>query len=232
VSGLYLEGRLVEAQFLSRPNRFLGVVELGNERVECFIPSPGRMRELLFRGSRVVLMEAHGGNRTTEYDLLGVRLRGANVLVDSRIPNRLLLEALRERAVPIGIDYSQVIPEPRVGRNRFDFELKDHDGVLVEAKAVTLVEEGVAFFPDAPTSRGARHLRELTRLKERGRRGVVIFLIQRDDARAFAPNDKTDPAFGLALRNAVTAGVEVYAFSCKWKGNEVSLGVPVEIRLD
>ncbi len=228
---MYLKGRLVDAEFESRPNRFLGIAKVGGRKVRCFIPSPGRMRELLFRGSKVVLLEADGGDRRTRYDLIGVRLPHANVLIDSRIPNRLLLEVLRDRTIPIGIRYHEVIPEPTVGKSRFDFELRNRERVLVEAKAVTLVEENVALFPDAPTSRGTRHLNELAQLKRKGTSAAVIFVIQREDARAFSPNDRTDPAFGQALRKAVDVGVKAYAFSCKWMDNVVRLGVIVELRL-
>jgi len=228
---LYIKGRMVEGRFVARPSRFLGIASVGGGRVKTFIPNPGRMGELLFPGSRVVLREVGGPRRKTHYEVIGVRLGQADVLIDSRVPNLLLEELLRERRLPIGLRYDRVIREPLLGRSRLDFELRNGERAILEAKAVTLVEDGVALFPDAPTARGARHMRELGRLAGRGLRAIAFFAIQRGDAIAFSPNEGRDPLFARALRRAAGAGVEVHAFTCRWARREVGLGAAVEVRL-
>ena len=207
------KGEIHDAVFLERPNRFLARMSVGGEAVEVFVPNPGRMHELMILGRHMFVRHNPGPQRRTDYDLVGVVHDGVLVGLDSNLPNRFMKKALGDRILPFFGHYDTVQSEPPLYDGRFDFKLTFGDGsiTLVEVKSCTLVETGVAIFPDAPTDRGARHLRNLVRALDEGHasRAAVVFVIQRPDAHVFTSNDATDPAFGEALRFAHTHGVEV-----------------------
>lgn len=226
---------LLKAGFIARENRFRAKVRLAGEEVDAHVPNSGRLSELLELDQQVLVAEASAPHRVTDYDLLMVRLRDTLVSIDARLPNKLFSEALRKGVLPGFEGLSLVRGEVAYGRSRLDFllESEDDDGrCLVEVKSVTLVQEGVALFPDAVTERGRRHVRELCHALQGGRRAAVVFVIQRDDAHAFAPHDASDPAFGAALREVVAAGVEVYAYTCQVTPEEVAIREPVPVLLD
>lgn len=224
---------LVEAKFVLRENRFVALVELDRERERVHVPNTGRMQELLVRGHSVLLLEAEGPGRRTGYDLVAVETPWAMVSVDSRVPNAVMAEALAKGSVPLISGYDRVETEHTWGGSRFDFHLEGPPGeALVEVKGCTLVEEnGLALFPDAPTLRGARHVRELAEASATGMNAFLVIVVQRDDGRVFAPNDRTDRAFGDALRAAVEAGVEVMAFLTDVTRDGVDLAdqIPVDL---
>lgn len=227
-----IHGTLVTGAFTRRLNRFLTLVSINGRDVMCYLPNPGRMEELLFPSVKVVLREAEGKQRKTHYDLLAVYQDDTLVSLDSRVPNRLLLEALKEGHLDGFSQYSIIKPEYVYGQSRFDFLLSNNvDRCLIEAKSCTLVRHGVALFPDAPTVRGTRHVSELARASQEGYRACIIFIIQRTDVDAFSPNDETDPVFGEALRQASAKGVEVYAYSSELRGNKVVLRKRIWINL-
>jgi len=161
-----------------------------------------------------------------------VEYAGVLVSVDARLPNPLFAEALEAgRLVPFQ-HYVQFEREVRLGDSRLDFRLSAPDGVYwVEIKSVTLVENGAARFPDAPTARGARHVRELTTAARKGEQAAVVFVVQRPDARCFVPYDSADPAFGAVLREAASAGVGVYAWTCEVnrRAMEIARQIPVDL---
>ncbi|MEM3873750.1 MAG: DNA/RNA nuclease SfsA [Candidatus Bathyarchaeia archaeon] len=231
---LEIEGNIVEGVFRKRLTRFSAQVEVGGKIFECFLPNPGRLSELLFSGVRVVLKEAAiVGFRKTVYDLVGVYHGGRVVSVDARIPNKLVFEALKNGDLPEFLGYTVIEPEHSYGHAKFDF-LIDGFGMkpcLLEVKSCTLVRDGVAMFPDAPTERGERHVLELIKALKDGYRTAVLFIIQRDDAYKFTANDETDPKFGKALREAHKRGVEVYAYSASFIKNRVWLNGKVEVVL-
>lgn len=229
--------RLVPARFIKRHNRFLAAVRVNGERDWAHVPNSGRLAELFVAGRRVWLTPAARAGRKTPYDLTLVELDSGLVSADARLPNKLFAEALRAGRLA-GFPYKQVEVEVGYKRSRLDFRLsnpqvssspykpgpstaqvpgiQDYDEVCwVETKSVTLVEAGVALFPDVPTSRGSRHLRELIELKKQGKRAAVVFIIQRADARAFAAHQTADPYFARTLQTAVNAGVEVWAYTCE-----------------
>jgi len=152
-SFIEIEGRLCRGVFLERPNRFLAMVKIEKTVVPSYLPNPGRMRELLYPGAEVLLRDVGATpHRKTAYDLIGVHLEEQMVSVDTRVPNRLIREALRNRDLDEFSEYSVIRPEYRYGHSRIDFYLaKDGERCLLEVKSCTLVEEGVALFPDAPT---------------------------------------------------------------------------------
>ena len=212
-SFIKIEGRIIRGVFQERPNRFLALVNVENRALPSFLSNPGRMRELLTTGTEVVLREVLTENRKTNYDLIGVFYNGQMVSVDSRVPNKLVLEALKNRDIEELSGYNKIKPEYGYGHTRFDFFLSnDQERCLLEVKSCTLVKDGVAMFPDAETERGRRHVRDLVKAKKEGYRACVLFIVQRNDVQVFAPNDETDPEFGKVLRNAAVEGVEVYAY--------------------
>jgi sugar fermentation stimulation protein A len=221
-----IRGPLLEASFVVRENRFRARVSLAGEEVPAHLPNSGRVSELLLPGRRVLLGEARAPHRVTDYDLLMVQLPETLVSVDARLPNRLFAEALESGTLPEFAGLTMVSPEFRHGESLLDFLLEADSGgesCVVEVKSVTLVRDGVGYFPDAVTRRGSRHLRELRRACQEGRRAAVVFVIQRDDARAFVPHDYSDPRFGELLRGVASDGVEVYAYTCRVSPEELAL---------
>lgn len=223
-----IEGPLIEGVFLQRDNRFRATVEVAGQTVKAHVPNSGRLRELFAPGQRVLLAPQSAPHRITEYDLVMVDLNGRLVSMDARWPSRLFREAITAGRLAPFVGYTAIQSEVTFGGSRLDFRLDGPAGACyVEVKSVTLVEEGIGLFPDAPTTRGRRHVRELMKVVAQGYRAAVVFVIQRDDAHSFAPHDTTDPDFGRALREAITAGVEVYAFRCRVTREEVAIEAPV-----
>ncbi|OPZ81762.1 MAG: Sugar fermentation stimulation protein A [bacterium ADurb.Bin429] len=216
---------LTPATFLHKPNRFVAVVEAAGETFLAHVPTSSRMRELLAPGAAVWLAPMAGVNRKTAWSLVLARYGETLVSVDSLAPNRLLARALAAGAVPEFAGWALARREAFFGRSRFDFLLaRDAAQCWLEAKSVTLVEDGTALFPDAPTARGARHLEELIAARQAGHRAAVLFIIQRGDAVRFSPNRPLDPAFADALSRAVAAGVEAYAYRCSVTLDGIRLG--------
>ncbi|MHA1144526.1 MAG: DNA/RNA nuclease SfsA [Candidatus Helarchaeota archaeon] len=226
-----IEGEFLDGEFISRPNRFLGIVSVKGKHVQCFIPNPGRMFELLVPKIHVFLRRALNPNRKTAFDLVGVEYRSVLVSIDSNIPNKLLYHSIIRKKIP-ELQYSLVKPEISFGNSRIDFFLQENsEKCLMEVKSCTLVEDGWARFPDAPTKRGSRHVRELIDAKKKGFRAVIFFCIQRNDAIKFSPNDETDPEFGRTLRKAARSGVEILAFTCNYSITEIELDKRIKIEL-
>ncbi|RLI49224.1 MAG: DNA/RNA nuclease SfsA [Candidatus Thorarchaeota archaeon] len=203
---------VIEAEFVARPNRFLAVVRIGGEIVWAFVPNPGRMDELLTPGATVLLRPRPNHKRKTSVDLAAVRHDGVIVSLDSNLPNRFVRQLLSEHRLPLVPPYSSFKSEPPAYGGRFDFLLHGSAGhTFIEVKSSTLVVDRTAMFPDAVTSRGARHVRYLVRALKDGTvdSAFVVFVVQRPDADAFSPNAETDPEFAGALRYAVSQGVQV-----------------------
>ena len=206
-------GGISKAVLIDRPNRFLGRVLIDGKTTEVFIPNPGRMFELMIPGTEVFVREKRSAKRKTNYDMIGLEYNGVLVSIDSYLPNRFVKRLLLEHRLSFFDNYDIVIPEPRAFDGRFDFKLTGPEmSAFIEVKSCTLVENNRAIFPDAPTKRGTRHLRNLAEALNAKivDRAAVIFVIQRPDASVFSPNYKTDPAFADALRYAHRKGVEVF----------------------
>lgn len=218
---------------MERENRFAAQVILDGRQERVHVPNTGRMKELLLPGADVLLLGSDNVARRTRYDLVAVETPDVSVSVDSRVPNTILSEALAARAIPQFLDYDSVRPEYTWGDSRFDFLLENADGkALVEVKGCTLVQDnGLALFPDAPTQRGARHVKELTRATREGIDTFVVVIVQRSDGRVFAPNDRTDRVFGDALREAQEAGVRVMAYGTRVTRGGVDLTGPLDVDL-
>jgi len=223
---------LVKGEFLRRDNRFRVTVLIHGKPEAAHLPNSGRLGELLVPGRQVFLAPVFSPRRKTPFDLKLVRVGGTLVSVDARLPGPLLLEAIAGGRLPEFRGYTSLKSEAVYGRSRLDLLLEGPEGpCFIEAKSVTLVENGVALFPDAPTKRGRRHLEELRRIKESGRRAAIVFVVQRSDAFAFAPNAKADPAFARELLQASRAGVEVLAYLCRVDEDSIEIWRPLPIRL-
>jgi sugar fermentation stimulation protein A len=188
--------------------------------------------ELLTPGRPCWLEPVRSPHRKTGFDLKLVEYAGALVSVDARLPNPLFAEALeRDRLTPFRSSTS-VEREVPLGGSRVDFRLDVlGDVVWIETKSVTLVEDDVALFPDAPTTRGTRHARELARVVGEGERAAIVFVVQRPDARRLAPHDAADPAFGESLRDAAEAGVDMVAWTCDVSKEDIAMAVQIPVDL-
>lgn len=198
--------------FCSRPNRFVAEVELEGVPETVHVKNTGRCKELLLPGAAVILTEPGGPARKTRYDLIAVEREGRLINIDSQAPNKAAAEYLRRRYPDAG----RIQPEVRRGDSRLDFLIitKEEKRIYTEVKGVTLFEGDTALFPDAPTQRGVKHLKELISCVEAGEQACLLFVIQAKGARRFRPNDAMDPAFGQALRQAAARGVCIEAVDC------------------
>ena len=222
--------RIVEGRFIQRPNRFIAHVELNGERVVCHVKNTGRCRELLIPGARVLLQRAENPARKTAYDLISVWKGERLINMDAAAPNAVFAQWLREGG--LGFVPSLVKPECTHGDSRFDFYFeREGRGCFAEVKGVTLEEDGAARFPDAPTERGVKHIRELQRAVSQGLDATLCFVIQMKGIRSVAPNDGTHPAFGAALREAAAAGVRVAAWDCDVTPDSLTIRRPVPVIL-
>lgn len=222
---------VVWGSFLRRVNRFAAEVSLGDRVEQVHIPSSGRMRELLVPGARIALLPSKNARRKTKYSAVFVEADAGLVSIDSHLPNRLVQTWLQAGKLKEFPQVSKVTSEVKFGHSRFDFSVRTPHGqhCLIEVKSVTLVEDGVGLFPDAPTERGTRHLRELVQALKQGFSGCVLFIVQRDDAELFRPNARQDPAFAQALKDAQSAGVTVCAYRCHvWQTNTKEIAMALD----
>lgn len=220
------------ATFIRRLNRFAVLVDLDGAPAVAHLPNSGRLEEVLIPGNRLWLAAAREPGRRTGYDLALAMSGHELVSVDARVPNHLLGLALERGAIPELAGYTDVRREVRLSHSRLDFVLGDGDSrCLLEVKSVTLVVDGVALFPDAPTLRGQRHLELLASACHNGEAAAVLFLVQRSDASALAPHRAADPAFAYALREAARAGVQVLAYRCQVTLEGIGLLGPLPVRL-
>lgn len=211
--------------FVARPNRFLSIVDLEGSPVKAHVKNTGRCGELLVPGVRVALQDFRGhlGKRKTSFDLIAVEKRRnfgtSPVNIDSQLPNALVKEALLDHSLSLpGLGPLDLVkPETTYASSRFDFYLEDTKGqkAYLEVKGVTLEEEDHVFFPDAPTLRGKKHVKELIQAKKDGYLSYLLFLVQMDHVKAFHPNWRTDPAFAGALVEAREMGVCLLSYSCQ-----------------
>ena len=223
-------GKMVPGTFLSRPNRFIARVETAEGEQVVHVKNKGRCRELLTPGCRVWLEESANPARKTRYDLITVDKQGLLVNMDSQAPNRVFREWAEQGRFLPGV--TAVRGEYTWGDSRLDFCLETERGLhLVEVKGVTLETDGHARFPDAPTERGVKHIRELQRAVAAGLDATLFFVIQMEGMQSLSPNDKTHPAFGEALRQAAAAGVRVEARGCRVTPDTLEIGEAVPVIL-
>ena len=233
--------KIIKAEFKERPNRFIAVCRVGNEAVRVHVKNTGRCRELLVSGVTVYLEDFEGrmGSRKMRYSLIGVEKEtdGGTLMInmDSQAPNKAVSEALNDGTIKLpGMEGSlSVKAEKAFGESRFDFYARDERGreAYIEVKGVTLEDNGIVSFPDAPTERGVKHIRELMKAAAEGFGAYVIFVIQMEGMKELRPNDRTHREFGDALRAAAKHGVKILAYECTVGEDFMSVkkSVPVNI---
>ena len=215
---------IVKAKFISRPNRFIANVEVDGNELVVHVKNTGRCKELLIPGCTVYLEKAENPERKTPYDLVAVEKDGRIINIDSQAPNKVVKEWLISQG-----EYDKVQPEYKFGNSRIDFYMEKAEvRYLMEVKGCTLFIDGIGYFPDAPTERGAKHLRELTDAVKKGYNTSVAFVIQGEGITEVRPNEVTDPDFAKAFYEAKAAGVEIVFYLCKVTDD--SLYITREIR--
>src|SRR5699024_5074272 len=223
--------RISRALFLERPNRFIAYAELNGKKETIHVKNTGRCAELLRPGAVIYVQESDNPERKTKWDLIAVEKetgRGKRLInMDSQIPNRVVQEWIE--AGNLFPDVSLVRPETTYGNSRFDLYVEAGERrIFIEVKGVTLEEDGVCRFPDAPSDRAVKHLEELVRAKKEGYETYVFFVIQMKDVRYFTPNTDTHPAFAEALKKAAAAEVRILAYDCDVTPDSICIKDPVE----
>jgi sugar fermentation stimulation protein A len=222
--------KTVKATFIERPNRFVAKVNLDGEEIYCHVKNTGRCRELLQSGVDVWLEDSENPNRKYRYSLVSVRKGERMVNMDSQAPNKAVGEWLRSEGLFKNINLLK--PESRYGSSRFDFYCEYEDKkAFIEVKGVTLENENIVSFPDAPTERGARHVAELIKCIKDGYEAYIIFVVQMKNVMHFTPNEDHDPVFAGTLRKAQQEGVNIVAVDCFVSDNEMRIEDFVEVKL-
>lgn len=220
---------VVPGIFLSRPNRFIAHILIDGKEEICHVKNTGRCRELLTPGAQVWCEVSKNPQRKTKFDLIAVQKGHRLINMDSQAPNQAAKEWLQNGGLG---EITQLKAETVHKDSRFDFSfIKDGKPCFLEVKGVTLENDGICAFPDAPTLRGSKHLAGLAQAAKDGYGTYVLFVIQMTDVDYLHPNDITDPAFGKALRTAAQGGVTVLAVDCAVTPDTMVIGKPVEVRL-
>ena len=223
--------RMVPGTFLERPNRFIAYVEIEGRKETVHVKNTGRCAELLQTGVRVYLQESENPGRKTKWDLIAVEKGSRMVNMDSQIPNKVVKEWLE--AGHLFENITRIQPEFTYGNSRFDLYVEaDGKRIFIEVKGVTLEQDGVVRFPDAPSDRAVKHVEELKAAVKEGYEAYVFFVIQMKDVRYFTPNMDTHPAFGEALRDAARAGVHVLAYDCEVSSDRIAIADKVPVVLE
>ncbi len=222
---------IVKGKFISRPNRFIAHVEINGKEEICHVKNTGRCKELLIPGVNVFLQENDNPNRKTKFSLITVEKGNRLINMDSQIPNKVVNEWLENGN--LFKDITLIKPETKYGNSRFDFYVETKEKkIFIEVKGVTLEENGVVRFPDAPTERGVKHVNELCECKKEGYEAYIIFVIQMKGAMYFEPNMKTHKEFGYALKKAKNSGVNILALDCEVTKETIVMGDYVDVKLD
>lgn len=219
---------IVQGKFIKRPNRFIAHVEIDGKEEIVHVKNTGRCKELLVPGAVVYLQKSDNPSRSTAYDLVAVQKGERLINMDSQIPNRVVEEWLRKGA--FFHDLIFVRPETTYGNSRFDLYVETkEEKIFIEVKGVTLEEAGVVRFPDAPSERALKHIEELIKAKQEGYRALLFFVIQMKGVKFFTPNVDTQPEFEEGLKQALEAGVEIYAYDCNVTSDSIELQDPVPV---
>ena len=223
---------VVTGRFLARPNRFIAQVELDGQPVTAHVKNTGRCRELLVPGARIYLEACGKPGRKTDFDLIAVEKGERLINMDAQAPNKVFGEWAAAGGFRDGLTLLR--PETTWGNSRFDFYWESSENGrkgFVEVKGVTLEEAGAAYFPDAPTERGVKHVEELMACRAAGYEAALFLVVQMEGVAFWSPNDRTHPAFGAAVRTAAAAGVEILCRDCRVTPDSLTMGAPVAVRL-
>lgn len=221
-----------KAVFLERPNRFIAHVLLNGKKEIVHVKNTGRRREILNRGTQVILEKSRNKNRKTNYSLISA-YKGNNLInIDSQVPNAVVYQGLRDKKVDEIQNICMLKREVFYGNSRFDiyFETPLEKG-FVEVKGVTLENDGITMFPDAPTERGTKHVKEMVKAVHEGYKGYIFFLIQMKGVKYFTPNAIMDDKFASALKYAKENGVGILAYDSYVTENEIVIGNKVKVKI-
>ncbi len=219
--------KIIKAKFLSRPNRFIAYAEIDGRIEKCHVKNTGRCRELLVEGCTVYLEQAKNPDRKTRFDLVAVEKNGLLINMDSYAPNLAVGEFL-----PKLFPDSNIRAEYKHGDSRFDFYIEDNNRkILLEVKGVTLENDGIVMFPDAPTERGAKHVSELAKSVDEGYEAYLFFVVQMRGVKYFTLNAATDPRFADEVRKAAGKGVKILAYDCEVTPEAMKINERVEVRI-
>ena len=222
---------ITEGRFLSRPNRFIANIEIGGKTEVCHVKNTGRLGELLVNGARVIVQDCQSSARKTQYDLIAVYKGNKLFNIDSQAPNKVFGEWVKTS------DYfgklKSVKAEQKFQSSRFDFLLETEERqIFVEVKGVTLEQNGVVLFPDAPTERGVKHIKELQSAVAEGFGAAICFVVKLDGAKYFTPNKSTHPEFCEVLKEAQKSGVDILCVDCKVEPDSLEIKGFVPVKLD
>ena len=219
---------IIKGKFIERPNRFIAICEIDGKKEICHVKNTGRCRELLVKGVIVYLEKSSNPNRKTQYDLIAVEKNDRLINMDSQVVNKVAFEFLPT----LFEDVKFIKPEYKYGNSRIDFYIETkNEKIFVEVKGVTLENDGVVSFPDAPTERGVKHLKELQKAVTEGYKAYVMFVVQMSDVKCFEPNSTTHPEFAEALKEARDNGVIPLAFDCAVTPETIEIRRPVLLKI-
>lgn len=219
------------AKFINRKNRFIAEIEINNKIELCHVKNTGRCKELLVEGVEIFVEENNNKNRKTKYSLITVKKGNMLVNIDSQIPNYVVKEALENKVIKQLNDLTFIKQEVKYKNSRFDiyFERENNIKGFIEIKGVTLEENGIVRFPDAPSERAIKHINELIEAKKEGYETYIIFVIQLKNVKYFEPNKKMHYAFYEALKNAKNNGIHILAYDCFVDIDEIVLKDSVKV---
>ena len=221
---------IYEGIFLERPNRFIAKVLINGSEKLCHVKNTGRCRELLVFGATVIVQRCNKTDRKTEYDLIAVYKNGMLINIDSQAPNKVFGEWIKSSGY-FGRS-ARIRPECTYKNSRFDFYIEENDRrIFIEVKGVTLERDGILLFPDAPTERGSKHLRELSEAIDDGYEAYIFFIIQMKECLYFTPNSDTDKLFSDTLRRVSEKGVNICALCCDVTPNSLDISDHVKVVL-
>ena len=222
---------ILKGVFINRPNRFIAICEIDGIKEVCHVKNTGRCKELLIPGATVFLEKSENPERKTKYDLVAVLKDDKLFNIDSQAPNKVFYEWIKKGG--LFDDVSLIKPEYKYKNSRFDFYVEYEDKkAFVEVKGVTLEDNGVLLFPDAPTLRGEKHINELISALEEGYEAYIVFIIQTEKAKYFTPNKKTQPSFAEVLKAAEEKGVRIVCLNCHTKADFLEIKDFVSVKLD
>lgn len=225
--------KVVEGLFINRPNRFIALVLIDGIEETVHVRNTGRCRELLTPYAKILLEDcSHNLNRKTRYSIVAVWKEDVLVNIDSQIPNQVVFDAIKGGAIPSFQNISKVKRESSFKNSRFDMSFENgNEKGFIEVKGVTLEKEGVAMFPDAPTTRGTKHVLEMIEAVKEGYTGAIFFLIQMKDTHVFKLNSQMDPKFSEAIKLAYRNNVDIIAYDSIVSTNDIVIGDKIEIDL-
>lgn len=221
---------IIAGNFISRPNRFIAKVNINGNEETVHVKNTGRCKELLTENAKVFCQHFNNNKRKTNYDLISVYKGDRLINMDSQAPNKVVYEFLLSEI--LFTDIEEIKPESKYKNSRFDFYVKTKSKeVYIEVKGVTLEENGIVLFPDAPTQRGIKHINDLIDAEKDGYEAYIIFVVQMENVKYFTPNIKTHPQFGETLKKAKENGVNILCYDCKVTESALDINKRVDVKL-